>query len=154
MLIQSLEIIMHRTGIYSLLLLLFILLPTSLLAEDTALQKAIASGGKTYYRFCSICHGENAKGDGPYATNLRSSPPDLTGISAKRNGTFPWEELYAVISGDKVPAAHGSREMPAWGQQFDLRFWGKQQDQFADVIVNGRIFELMLYLQSIQEHQP
>ena len=145
---------MCLSGVRSFLLVLCMLLPASLLAQDTALQKAIASGGKTYYRFCSICHGENAKGDGPYVSNLRSSPPDLTLISATRNGTFPWEDLYAVISGDDVPSAHGSREMPAWGQQFDLRFWNKQQSQFADVIVNGRIFELMLYLQSIQVNEP
>ncbi len=111
----------------------------------------IEAGSKTYYRFCSICHGFNAKGDGSFKEHLVVQPPDLTTLSLHNNGEFPWLKLYKVIDGNSENLAHGSSEMPVWGNQFNLKNWASGQSQFADVIVRGRIFEILVYLQSIQE---
>lgn len=111
----------------------------------------IEAGSKTFYRFCSICHGFTAKGDGPFKNNLVTTPPDLTILTLNNNGVFPWIKLYAIIDGNNTTNAHGSSEMPIWGNQFDLKNWTSGQSEFSDVIVRGRIFELLVYLQSIQQ---
>ena len=64
---------------------------------------------------------------------------------------FPWLRLYEVIDGKDVIDEHGTREMPIWGDMFDISQWPNQYDGFADVIVRGRIFELLIYLESIQD---
>ena len=120
-------------------------------AESDTLEETISSGNRMYDRFCSICHGANARGEGPFTSNLVMVPPDLTILSRNNGGTFPWIQTYEVIDGKNKPQAHGSTDMPIWGETFDLRNWGNSYAEYADVIVRGRIFELMVYLQSIQE---
>ena len=122
------------------------------IAEWDQRLAAIEAGSKTYYRFCSICHGVTAKGDGLFRENLVTMPPDLTLLAQANNGDFPWLELYEVIDGNSTHRAHGTSEMPIWGNQFNLRNWASGQSEFADVIVRGRIFELLVYLQSIQQY--
>lgn len=120
-------------------------------AEADTVEETISSGNRTYYRFCSICHGANGEGDGPFASNLVMVPPDLTILSKMNGGAFPWMRIYEVIDGQNKIAAHGATDMPIWGEAFDLRNWGSGYTEYADVIVRGRIFELLVYLQSIQE---
>ncbi len=126
--------------------------PQQLLAADwTSAEETISSGNRTYDRFCSVCHAANAKGNGPFTKNLVVTPPNLTTLAANNGGVFPWMEVYEIIDGDDKMRAHGSSEMPIWGEAFDLRNWGKGYNEYADVIVRGRIFELLVYLNYIQE---
>jgi hypothetical protein len=118
-------------------------------AEWENKEKTISAGSKTFYRFCSVCHGKDAQGDGLYASNLKASPTNLTLLSQRNNGIFPWIELYAIIDGNDLEE-HGNREMPIWGEIFDISQWPNQYDGFSEVIVRGRIFELLVYLESIQ----
>ena len=134
-----------------LLALCIIILSQTAHAEWTNKNKAIAAGQYTYYRFCSICHGQDAKGGGQFAENLKAAPSDLTQLNAINDGLFPWLHLYEVIDGKDAIDEHGTREMPIWGDMFDISQWPNQYDGFADVIVRGRIFELLIYLESIQE---
>ena len=112
---------------------------------------AIESGKNTYFRFCSVCHGKDGGGNGSYAINLTTQPPDLRILSEQNNAQFPWKRVFESIDGRSNQLAHGTTEMPIWSQLFDLRSWGQKNTQFADVIVRGRIFELLLYLESIQD---
>ena len=139
--------------IVTIVILLNVVLQGIALAEWPSRQKAIEAGSHTFYRFCSICHGFNAEGNGPYTESLNTIPPDLTTLSANNNDTFPWLRLYQIIDGTDVSKAHGSSEMPIWGNQFDLNNWANRYNEFADVIVRGRIFELLVYLESIQTKQ-
>lgn len=118
-------------------------------AEWQNKEKTIQAGSESFYRFCSVCHGKDAKGSGLYASNLKVKPNDLTLLSQNNNGEFPWIELYAIIDGNEL-AEHGNREMPIWGEIFDISQWPNQYDSFSEVIVRGRIFELLIYLKSIQ----
>ena len=120
-------------------------------ADWSAAEETISSGNRTYDRFCSVCHAANGKGNGPFTKNLIVTPPNLTTLSANNGGVFPWMQIYEVIDGDEKMRAHGSSEMPIWGEAFDLRNWGKGYNEYADVIVRGRIFELLVYLNYIQE---
>jgi len=120
-------------------------------ADWEGYSEALLSGAKTYFRFCSVCHGENGDGNGFYAANLTTPPPDLRQLLANNNSQFPWKRAYESIDGRSKHMAHGTPEMPVWSELFDLRSWGQEDARFADVIVRGRIFELLLYLESIQD---
>ncbi len=65
------------------------------------------SGPEQVYRdACLICHA------GPGA-----SAPDLTTLSAVNGGSFPMEEVIAIIDGRQDVRAHGS-PMPVWGARY------------------------------------
>jgi hypothetical protein len=68
-------------------------------------------------------------------------------ISERRNGEYPRAELAATIDGRASLAAHGSREMPVWGENFASEYpRDPQQDQY----VHGKVLMLVIYLESIQ----
>lgn len=120
-------------------------------AESDSYEETISSGHKTYTRFCSVCHGDDAKGNGPFAKKLSKQPSDLTKLTADNEKIFPWKWVYKSIDGKDRRLAHGTPEMPIWGEMFDLSHWGDNQLEYANVIARGRIFELILYLESIQD---
>ncbi len=136
--------------IITLFLISLFSLPTTH-ADNDEISATIEAGSKTFYRFCSICHGPKAKGNGMFSDHLVNVPPDLTKLSKTNNNTFPWMALYKAIDGSSIKPDHGTPEMPIWGNQFDLKTWGQSESDYSDVIVRGRIFEILVYLQSIQE---
>ena len=96
--------------------------------------------------YCATCHGVSGKGDGPAAPALKKAPADLTGISARHGGKFPTVEVTRYIRGaDEYPAAHGSRDMPIWGNLF--RSLDGDSPQSAQIRVNG----LVDYIRSMQK---
>ncbi len=124
------------------------------LAEKTLLEEsknAITMGNEEYQQSCSICHGINATGQSEYANVLKQSPADLTQIKRNNNGVFPFSKLYRIIDGREVISSHGSRIMPIWGDRFNSENWLNMSPRFSETFVRGRIFELLLYLESIQE---
>lgn len=106
--------------------------------------QSIAAGKALFSEHCASCHGDDAKGAGPAAVSLKVQPPDLTALAKRNHGKFPDDEVYKAIHGDRATAAHGSREMPAWGPVF-LATSGVDQ---ADA--DRRIGNLADYLKSIQ----
>jgi hypothetical protein len=42
------------------------------------------SGQETYMRFCAACHGESGQGDGPVASGLPITVPDLTKFNQRK----------------------------------------------------------------------
>ncbi len=107
----------------------------------------IASGKATYEASCMSCHGTEARGDGPVAELLTIPPADLTQLRKKQGGLFPVDEVYRIIDGREEYRAHGTREMPVWGN-----IWSDAEGQpIAEEKVERRINELVEYLRSIQE---
>ncbi|MGH9594482.1 MAG: c-type cytochrome [Bryobacteraceae bacterium] len=101
-------------------------------------------GPALYKAYCAVCHGADAKGDGPMAKSLKASPADLTHISARNGGLFPTARLRRVISGeDPIAAGHGTREMPVWGPIFSQ----VERDQDLGRV---RIDNLTKYLEKLQ----
>jgi mono/diheme cytochrome c family protein len=111
-------------------------------------------GKHEFDMYCAVCHGPGGKGDGPYAQAqlLKTKIADLTRLSKKNNGVFPFERVYEVIDGSEVLKAHGTREMPIWGpmyrsdtQQanFDVRF-------DAEAYVRAHILALTEYVYRLQ----
>lgn len=79
-----------------------------------------AAGEVIYGRYCVACHGTALEGNGPLAPALKTRPPDLTVLSRKNRGTFPFDRVVAFIDGRERVAAHGSPDMPIWGEVFPL----------------------------------
>ncbi len=100
------------------------------------------SGAEEFIRYCSVCHGTDGKGHGPLAKNLKTPPADLTQINKKYRG-FPLAKIADIIRNGGEVTGHGSSDMPAWGEAF--------RDNYEPVMVSALIFELALYLESIQE---
>jgi hypothetical protein len=90
------------------------------LASVSALALDLSSytGVQLYMRFCSSCHGDKARGDGPVANIFKIEVPDLTRIAHRHGGVFPTEQIHRIIDGRKTLPPHGSREMPVWGFEF------------------------------------
>lgn len=105
-----------------------------------------AEGWETFLDYCAVCHGLDAQGNGPLASELTKQPPDLTRLAQRNGGEFPFWRVYATIDGRELIGAHGTREMPMWGF-----FWKYEEpDSPSDTYTRGRILELMIYLRSIQ----
>jgi len=105
----------------------------------------VDSGAQLFRTYCATCHGVTAHGNGPMAEELRSTPPDLTKYTERNNGVFPSERLRQIIDGRGI-AAHGTREMPVWGDAFRSAPGGLSRDA-----VELRIDDIVRYLQAIQE---
>jgi mono/diheme cytochrome c family protein len=105
------------------------------------------SGQKLYERSCASCHGKGARGDGPAAASLRTPPPDLTQIAKRRNGQFPAGDIATYIDGRLEVPAHGSREMPIWGDSFSDSVGG---GTIGDEVTRGNVAVIVEYLKSIQ----
>ena len=112
-------------------------------------QEAITAGEKVFIKYCATCHGQEGRGDGPVAQLLRIQPTNLTELSKRRNGTFPFWDMYRVIDGRQTIKAHGPHDMPVWGRTFTYE--RDRQGPYVETHVRGRIFELLFYLESIQQ---
>jgi len=110
--------------------------------------ETVSAGQQYFMRYCSACHGVEGRGDGPAAPALRPPPADLTRIAQRRGGRFPVAEIAAYIDGRTVVSAHGSREMPIWGERFGEIAGG---GSVGEEVVRGNLLVLIEYLQSIQQ---
>ena len=72
-----------------------------------AQQEEVAKAGRpAYEQNCAVCHGLEGKGDGGAANLLTVKPADLTQLSKKNNGTFPFWRTYRVIDGREEIKGH------------------------------------------------
>ena len=102
-------------------------------------------GADTYAFYCAPCHGKDGKGRGPVAEALKALPADLTTLAARNGGAFPKDRVRAfVTAGDRAIPAHGSPAMPVWGPTFTAL-------DPNDKVVTVRIFNVVAYLESIQQ---
>ncbi len=120
-----------------------------------AAQDPVAAGKAEYEQLCANCHGRAGTGDGPIAAILTVKPADLTQISKRNNGTFPSQQIYQLIDGRVVSPAHGTSQMPIWGNYYTEKSQLLRNilgEGFGDDIVRGRILSLVYYLESIQKN--
>lgn len=114
-------------------------------------EDLLIEGEREFQQRCALCHGKDAKGDGAYAFALVFKPADLTQLLINNNGEFPFLGTYLVIDGRDIANFHGTRVMPIWGDRYSEESWSVVSPEYAKTLVRGRIFELLLYLYSIQE---
>jgi mono/diheme cytochrome c family protein len=119
-------------------------------ALSNELEDAIKAGKTEYMRSCALCHGDNGKGNGIYASKLLVKPSNLTLLQKENNGMFPIRHIYQTIEGRDDIKVHGPKAMPIWGDRFNHESLLYVDDRFTRTFVRGRIFELLLYLEEIQ----
>lgn len=140
---------LRRAAMCALLFAHFGVAAEELVISDHAI---VNTGHHIYMRSCAVCHGQNADGNGPFANLLVTAPPALTGLSRAHGGQFPFERVLETISGNELMLAHGTRDMPIWGQSFAAEAATTGLD--AATMARGRILELMAYLEHLQHREP
>ena len=115
--------------------------------EPAPPKDRVERGALGFRVYCSSCHGETAKGDGPMAEHLRTKPADLTRLAQRNDGRFPSDAVYAAIDGREKVRGHGPGSMPVWG--LSLQTSGLAADQEQEV--REKLLDLVAYLESIQE---
>lgn len=110
----------------------------------------VLSGKDEYVFHCASCHGLDGRGNGPAASVFKIRPADLTLLSRRNGGVFPKKRVFATIEGTTTVAAHGSREMPVWGEIFERQGSNTYNRAATAREVRERIRRLVDYLESIQ----
>lgn len=108
-------------------------------------------GKREFETNCVSCHGNHAKGNGPFVELLRKSPPDLTTLTKRNGGAFPVSRVYETIDATNLPS-HGSRDMPIWGTDYRIKageYYG-ELEYSPEVFVRSRILALIDYLNRLQ----
>jgi mono/diheme cytochrome c family protein len=112
-------------------------------------------GKLEYDNNCAVCHGTAGKGDGPYAGIIETRIPDITTLTKSNNGVFPYDRVYQTIDGRADVKAHGSRDMPIWGNEYNAKAAEYYSDYLhhynAEGFVRGRILALINYIYTLQE---
>ncbi len=120
-----------------------------------AIGSAQSLGAAEFTNSCAACHGMDGKGGGPMAGYLTGTLPDLTQLSADNGGLFPVTKVYSIIDGTMGTGAHGTREMPVWGNRYMREGVAGANPDFqaneAEVFARFRILSLTEYIASIQE---
>ena len=80
-------------------------------------------GRDLYEAYCASCHGVSGRGDGPAAEALVPRPTDLTRTRENLAG------LMRVIDGRRTVRAHGTSEMPVWGDYFEAVLQGTGRER-------------------------
>jgi len=104
-----------------------------------------ASGKDMYMMHCAACHGSDAKGNGPAAPALKAAPTDLTVLSKNHGGMFPDAHVFSTIKGEADIPAHGTKDMPVWGNVFMQLSNGHESE------VQLRVTNLTKYVKSLQQ---
>jgi mono/diheme cytochrome c family protein len=123
-------------------------IPLAVAQPPASPGEAVSVGRDTFVRYCSACHGVSDHGDGPAAAVLQPPPADLTRMAQRRGGHFPVAEITAYIDGRRAVRAHGSQEMPVWGERFGEMLEG---DALGEGVTQSSLRWLVAYLQTIQQ---
>jgi mono/diheme cytochrome c family protein len=102
------------------------------------------SGKEMFKTYCAVCHGTDAKGNGPAATAMKTPPTDLTALAQKNGGKYPSAHVASVIRGQATLPSHGSPDMPVWGQLFSSISQGHEAQ------VQQRTTNLVAYIETLQ----
>jgi len=117
---------------------------TAVRAQETPDAAVVQSGRALFSTYCASCHGIGGRGNGPAAEELRRRPADLTQFAKHNGGVFNAARIHSIVDGRAVKA-HGTMEMPVWGDAF------KWREGLPEDGIKVRIDALVRYLESIQE---
>jgi mono/diheme cytochrome c family protein len=119
--------------------------PSTPTIKHVPITKVSSTSGKEMYKsYCAVCHGLDAKGNGPAAPAMKTNPTDLTALAQKGAGKYPAAHVAAVIRGQAATPSHGSQDMPVWGRLFS------SIDQGREGQVQQRVTNLVNYLETVQ----
>ncbi len=111
-------------------------------------QTSPASGKEMYKAYCAACHGTDGRGKGPAAAALKNAPTDLTTLAQRNGGNFPMDRVIAELRFGVPTVAHGTAEMPIWG---NLMLTLSPSSQTNRTLMFERIHNLSEYLKTMQQ---
>ena len=115
---------------------------------SAAQVSAQTTGKADFHAYCASCHGIDATGG--KGSELPDPGPDLTHLRKKNGGAFPFQQVYDVIDGRELAAAHQRLlDMPLWGVYFQPQ---GAHDRASEAKVKSRITELVRYIESLQKN--
>ncbi len=114
-------------------------------APAAAQPNPIELGRQRYMLDCATCHGVDGSGNGPVAGVLNIAPPDLTRIASRNHGNFSYADVFATIDGRQMPLAHGTRDMPLWGNRYKTALVAMGEKK-----VHDRVDAIVRYLETLQ----
>jgi len=109
----------------------------------------VADGQKYFVRYCASCHGINGMGDGPVAKSLTKPPANLRMLSDKYGSPLPAARLANIIDGRDAVRAHGTADMPVWGE----RFYAMGQGDRGELGISEIIGKIVAFLDTIQDRR-
>jgi mono/diheme cytochrome c family protein len=115
-------------------------------------RTSAASGEEMFDAYCAACHGKDGKGNGPAAADLKTPPPDLTTLAERRGGKYPSAYVSQVLHNGVTEArAHGSADMPVWGDLFSsIAYGGGGRAGSGGPEITKRVYNLNKYVESLQ----
>lgn len=129
----------------SIAIVIIALLPSfSARADD--FSEPIVNGADEFAWHCASCHGKDAKGTGELAKILVKPPADLTKISKRNGGKFPYDRVFNIIAGRVNVPGHATFQMPKYWERF-RHYEGRRGYESAE----KRIHTITRYLESLQE---
>jgi len=114
-------------------------------SQDQFPPDFVPAGQTMFKQYCAACHGLNAKGHGPARAALKVPAADLTTLSKRHGGDFPYDYVTNVLRFGPGVSAHGSSDMPTWGAIFQY------MDNYNRASVEKRIKNLTDYIATLQE---
>jgi len=127
---------------------ILVILPGLAVAEMDSIGKL------EFQKNCAACHGIDGTGaNSPFLDFMKKSPPDLTMIVKNNGGVYPYKRIFAMIQDPDRNRAHGSSDMPVWGDRYGMEVgkkYGSLDPRYAKE-VEARILELVFYLATIQK---
>lgn len=126
------------------------------MALASAQQQKFDFGKREYDSNCASCHGVKGKGDGPLRPFLTKSPTDLSTLSKRNAGVYPFHAVYAIVDGRQDVKAHGPRDMPVWGSVYSLKagdtytYVPMEVPYSPEAYVRARILALTEYISRLQ----
>jgi mono/diheme cytochrome c family protein len=109
----------------------------------------VSDGHRYFVRYCASCHGTDGLGDGPVAKSLATPPANLRKLGDKYGMPLPAHRIAEIIDGRDTARAHGSHEMPVWGEKlYELGHGEKGETGIGDVIA-----KIIAYLNTIQDRR-
>ena len=109
----------------------------------------VRAGQKYFMRYCASCHGVSGTGDGPVAKSLSKPPGNLRLLSDKFGSPLPAAKLADLIDGRDAVRAHGTAEMPVWGE----RLYSTGEGERGELGISEVIGKIVAYLDTIQDRR-
>ncbi len=148
---RTLMVVDHRNGLCgkNSPAVAFMLCVAFLLAA-TSLASAQDTGKQDFTKHCVGCHGADGKGHGPDLYILAGvKPADLTVLSKKNGGVFPFQDVEDTIDGRKKVPKHNRFDMPFWGVTFQQS--GQEFTPESEAKAKDRIDSIVRYIETLQQ---
>lgn len=107
-------------------------------------------GRALFMENCAVCHGADAKGDGPLARDMAKAPKDLTLIRARNGGDFPRAQVMSTIDGYTRADISGP-DMPEFGALLDGDLIPFDSGDGIQTPTPRKLVALLEYIESVQE---